>query len=235
MKAMILAAGLGSRLGELTKDIPKPLIDINGQPLMDIILKKLRQAYVTDVMANTYYLADQIIDRYKDSCFGLNFNWIKEEELSGTAGGLKKCQAFFEDCNNFYVIPGDALFNVDLENLMAFHESRCKVASILLKNVSLDQVSNFGVVIAKDDLVEDFQEKPSAKEAKSTLVSTGIYAFNKRIFDYIPENTFYDFAKDVFPVLVKEKQLCCLETQGYWNDIGTIRNYKRALAYREAQ
>ena len=101
-KAMIMAAGVGSRLEPLTLSVPKPLIPIANKPVMDILLENLKNTGITDVIANTYYLADQIIERYKNNNLGINFNYIKEDTLSGTAGGLKKCQNFLKKVNLFW-------------------------------------------------------------------------------------------------------------------------------------
>lgn len=95
LKAMVMAAGMGSRLEPLTLSVPKPLIPVMNQPLMDIILTQLSELGVKDVISNTYYLADKIIERYQKNNLGINFNYIKETALSGTAGGVKKCQDFF--------------------------------------------------------------------------------------------------------------------------------------------
>ena len=95
MKAMIMAAGVGSRLDPLTKAVPKPLVPVANRPVMDILMEKLAAIGVKDVVANTYYLAEQIIERYKNNDFGINFEYIKEETLSGTAGGLKKMPVLF--------------------------------------------------------------------------------------------------------------------------------------------
>ena len=95
LKAMIMAAGVGSRLDPLTQLVPKPLVPIANKPVMDILLEYLAKIGVRSVISNTHYLADQIIERYSNNNFGINFNYIKEDTLSGTAGGLKKCQYFF--------------------------------------------------------------------------------------------------------------------------------------------
>ena len=89
VKAMVMAAGMGSRLEPITLMLPKPLIPVMNRPLMDIILSQLKSAGIKDVISNTYYLADQIIDRYKENNLGVKFSYIKEDELSGTAGGVK--------------------------------------------------------------------------------------------------------------------------------------------------
>lgn len=230
IKAMIMAAGMGSRLEPITLLMPKPLIPVMNRPLMDINLTQLHSVGVKDVISNTYYLADQIINRYKKNNLGINFNYIKEDKLSGTAGGMKKCQHFFDDCEDFVVMSGDVLTNVDIKKAIEIHKNSGAIATIGVKEVEHEKVSNFGVVVTDENgYITEFQEKPSIEEAKSNLINTGIYIFNRRIFDYIPENTFYDFAKNVFPQLLKEEQINTFHVDGYWNDIGTISQYKQSI------
>lgn len=230
IKAMVMAAGMGSRLEPITLMIPKPLIPVMNRPLMDIILSQLKKVGVKEVISNTYYLAEQIIDRYKDNNLGVKFSHIKEEELSGTAGGVKKCQFFFDEGEDFIVMSGDILTTADIKKAVDFHKKSKAIATIGVKQIPHEQVSHFGVVVTdKDGYITEFQEKPSVDEAKSNLINTGIYIFNYKIFDYIPENTFYDFAKNVFPKLVDEKQINTFEVDEYWNDIGTISQYKQSI------
>lgn len=230
IKAMVMAAGMGSRLEPITLKMPKPLINIMNVPIMDIILTQLREAGVKDVISNTYYLAEQIINRYENNNLGINFNYIKEETLSGTAGGVKKCQHFFDEGEDFVVMSGDILTNADIKKGIDIHKKSGAVATIGVKEVSHDLVQHFGVVVTgSNGYITEFQEKPSKEEAKSNLINTGIYIFNYKIFDYIPENTFYDFAKNVFPKLLKEGQINTFNVDGYWNDIGTIEQYKQSV------
>lgn len=230
IKAMVMAAGMGSRLEPITLMLPKPLIPIMNRPIMDIILEQLHSIGVDDVISNTYYLADQIIDRYKNNDLGINFNYIKETELSGTAGGVKKCQFFFDKDKDFIVMSGDVLTTADLQKGLEIHRKTNAIATIGVKQVPFEQVSNFGVVVTDNEgFITGFQEKPSQQEAKSNLINTGIYIFNYKIFDYIPENTFYDFAKNVFPALLKDREINTFEVSEYWNDVGTISQYKQSI------
>lgn len=230
LKAMVMAAGMGSRLEPITLSMPKPLIPIMNTPLMDIILSDLRKIGVKDVISNTYYFADKIIDRYKKNNLGINFNYIKEDALSGTAGGLKKCQHFFDEGEDFIVISGDILTNADIQKGIEIHKRTKAIATIGVKEIPHEDVPNFGVVVTdKSGYIKTFQEKPSLDEAKSNMINTGIYIFNYKIFDYIPENTFYDFARDVFPKLLKEKEINTFKVDGYWSDVGTISQYKQAI------
>ncbi len=226
IKAMVMSAGVGSRLEPLTLSIPKPLVPIANKPVMDILFEKLSKIGVTDVICNTYYLADKIIERYSDYNFGINFNYIKEETLSGTAGGVKKCQSFFDKDSSFLVLSADGLSDVDLKKAIEYHKNTGAIATIGIKKIAMEDVPHFGVVVTDNNgYITEFQEKPSVEEAKSNYINTGIYIFDYKIFDYIPENTFYDFAKNVFPKLVEEHEINTFDVSGYWSDIGTINQY----------
>ena len=229
LKAMVMSAGVGSRLEPLTREIPKPLIPVANKPVMDILFENLVKIGVKDVICNTYYLADKIIERYKNNDLGINFNYIKEEELSGTAGGVKKCQHFFDENSFFLVLSADGLTNADLKKAIEIHKNSNAIATIGIKEIPHDEVSHFGVVVTdKDGFITEFQEKPSIEEAKSNFINTGIYIFDYKIFDYIPENTFYDFAKNVFPKLLEERAINTFEVTEYWSDIGTLDQYKQS-------
>ena len=227
LKAMIMSAGMGSRLEPLTLQVPKPLVTVANRPIMDILFESLLNIGIKDVICNTHYLADQIINRYKTNNIGLNFNYIKENDLSGTAGGLKKCQFFFDKGEDFLVLSADGLTNADILKGIDIHNKSGAIATIGIKQVRHEEVSNFGVVVTdKNGFITEFQEKPSVDEAKNNFINTGIYIFNYKIFDYIPENTFYDFAKNVFPKLLLDKQINTFVIKDYWSDIGTLTQYR---------
>ena len=227
LKAMIMAAGVGSRLDPLTQYIPKPLVPIANKPVMDILFEKLYSIGVKDIISNTYYLSDKIIDRYQENNLGINFNYIKEDSLSGTAGGLKKCQFFFKEGETFLVLSADGLSNADLEKGIEIHKKSNAIATIGIKQIPIEEVSHFGVVVTDDEgFITEFQEKPSVEAAKSNFINTGIYIFDYKIFEYIPENTFCDFAKNVFPQLLAKRAINTFNISEYWSDIGTLEQYK---------
>lgn len=228
-KAMVMSAGVGSRLEPLTKIVPKPLVPIANKPVMDILFEKLYAVGIKDVICNTYYLADKIIERYTNNNIGINFNYIQEKTLSGTAGGVKKCQHFFKDGETFLVLSADGLTNADIEKGITIHKKSNAIATIGIKQIDKSQVPHFGVVVTdKEGFITEFQEKPSIEEAKSNFINTGIYIFDYKIFEYIPENTFYDFAKNVFPKLLAEHAINTFEVTEYWSDIGTLEQYKQS-------
>jgi len=226
---MIMAAGAGTRLMPLTANIPKPMIPVINTPIIELILRHLQKFGINEVVANTHYCAESIHNAFGGkNHLGINFTYVYEEALSGTAGGVKKCESFFEKGETFIVVSGDALTNVNIEELYKKHKASDALASMALKEVPWEEVHNFGVVIVdeKSNIIE-FQEKPEQKDAKSNLVNTGIYIFETEIFDYIPENSFYDFAKNVFPAIMSDKKVFCgFKIDDYWNDIGTLSQYK---------
>lgn len=228
---MIMAAGVGSRLDPLTKNVPKPLIPIANKPLMDFIMEKLEECGIKEVIANTYCLAEQIQKRYtENNPTNIKFSYIQEETLSGTAGGVKKCEFFFKDEENFLVMSGDGLTDINFDELFESHESSGAVATMALTYVPHSKTCNFGVVVVDGDgFVSEFQEKPPVEKAKSNLINTGIYVFRSDIFKLIPQGCFYDFAKNVFPsMLEKNIPINTYVIDGYWSDIGTISQYRQS-------
>ena len=145
----------------------------------------------------------------------------------GTAGGVKRQGSNFDE--TFIVVSGDALTDVNLRELVAFHKEKEALATIALRRVY--DTSEFGVVeVDEEGNILGFQEKPDPKEAISTLANTGIYVLEPRALEYIPEKTFFDFARDVFPKFLQSgERFVGYQGDFYWSDIGTLQ------AYREAQ
>lgn len=236
-KAMVMAAGVGSRLDPLTQNIPKPLVPVLNKPVMDILLMKLKKFGVESVIANTHYLAEKIQERYSEnSPVDIECTFLQEDELSGTAGGVKKCEFFFEDVEDFIVVSADGLHDADLEKIVKSHKESGCIATMAIVAVEHEEVYKYGVVVpSKEFTVTEFQEKPPLEEAKSNYINTGIYVFNKKIFDFIPQGEKYDFAKNVFPSLLEAgEKINVYRIYSYWSDIGTIDQYiqsnKDALA-----
>lgn len=228
MKAMILAGGMSTRLYPLTREVPKPLVPVAGEPITAHVLRWLKSFGYDEIAINVHYLADAIKTRFGDgSAFGVTLHYLDEHELMGSAGALKQLESFFTE--PFVVIGCDDLTDANLEALVAFHKKRGALATIGL--VEADQVDQYGVVVTADDgRITEFQEKPPAGTEKSKLVNTGIYAFDPGIFAYIPAGQFYDFGKGVFPALRDASaDFFGFRLNGaYWCDIGTPTEYQRA-------
>ncbi|MBM3710209.1 MAG: nucleotidyltransferase, partial [Actinobacteria bacterium] len=226
-KAMVLAAGLGTRLRPLTDLISKPMAPIVNKPVMEHIIELLVKHNFKDVVCNLHWYPEAIKDYFGDgSRWGLSISYSYEEFLMGTAGGVKNVEGFFEG-KTFLIISGDALTDIDLTEIFNYHKRRGGIATLVLTEV--DDPSQYGVVILdKEDKITGFQEKPLAGEEKSNLANSGIYVFESDIFNYIPEKTFYDFGKNVFPdLLLKQIHYYGIKHNQYWNDVGGLEEYQR--------
>jgi len=227
LKAMIMAAGLGTRLAPLTDRTAKPMAPIVDRPAMEHILRLLARHGVTEVFVNLHHHAAAIRDCFGDGAvYGLGITYNLEEKLMGTAGGV----GGFRDklaSDTFVVVSGDALTDADLSSLVSRHRARGSLATVAVKPV--DDPSHYGVVVHDaDDHIVMFQEKPPRDEALSDLCNCGIYAFEPGIFDYVPPGEFVDWAKDVFPRLLAERERFHIwRLESYWNDIGSIAEYRR--------
>jgi mannose-1-phosphate guanylyltransferase len=228
MKAMVLAAGKGTRLFPLTGEQPKPLAPVVNVSIIEHIFRLLANHGISEVYVNVHYLADALLKTYGEETQidGVTVRLSREEELMGTAGGVKRLSENFD--GTFVVIMGDALTDANLSEIVAFHKKKGASATIALKRVY--NTSEYGVVeIDGEGDILAFQEKPKPEEALSTLANTGIYVFEPRVLEYIPENTFFDFANDVFPKLLEAgEKFVGYEGDFYWSDIGTIEAYRQA-------
>jgi mannose-1-phosphate guanylyltransferase len=221
MKAMVLAAGLGTRLRPLTYEITKPMVPVLDRPVMAHIVDLLDRHGFERVIANLHYFPDSIREY-----FGERLTYRYEPELLGTAGGVRACAEFFGD-DSFLVISGDALTDIDLGALAARHRQSGGVATLAVKQVP--DTREYGVVLHdRAGRITGFQEKPRPDEALSDLGNCGIYVFTPEIFDYFPNRPFADWAQDVFPALLEsDVPFHIHEVHEYWNDVGSLAELRQ--------
>ncbi|MEH2089506.1 NDP-sugar synthase [Nostoc sp.] len=243
MKAMILAAGKGTRVRPITYTIPKPMIPILQKPVMEFLLELLRQHGFDQIMVNVSHLAEEIENYFRDGQrFGVQIAYSFEGKINdegklegeaiGSAGGMRRIQdfsPFFDD--TFVVLCGDALIDLDLTAAVKWHKSKGAIATIITKSVPKEEVSSYGVVVTDEDgRVKAFQEKPSTEEALSTNINTGIYIFEPEVFNYIPSDVEYDIGSQLFPKLVEIKApFYAIPMDFEWVDIGKVPDYWRAI------
>lgn len=226
-KAMVLAAGLGTRLRPLTDLISKPMTPIVNKPVMEHIIELLVEHGFDEVVCNLHWYPEAIKDYFGDgSKYNIKITYSYEPELLGTAGGVKKVEAFFEG-QTFLILSGDALTDIDLTELMNFHREKGGICTLALTEV--DDPSQYGVVITDDESrITGFQEKPLMGEAKSSLANSGIYVFEPDIFSHIPYGSFYDFGRDLYPKLLKAGiAYYGYKHDRYWNDVGSLDQYQQ--------
>ena len=241
MKAMILAAGKGTRVRPLTQVLPKPMIPVLGKPVMEYLVEELARHGFNQIMVNTSHLATGIENYFSDGRrWGVEIGYSFEGEIRegevvaqpiGSAGGIKRIQrfgGFFDD--TFLVVCGDALIDIDLTTAVRKHWQSGAVASLVTARVEPEQVSNYGVVGSDDNgRITMFQEKPSMAEACSNLVNTGIYIFEPEVIDLIPEDEPYDIGSQLFPAILKAGlQFNAIDLPFTWVDIGRLSDYWEA-------
>src|SRR5262245_43157598 len=233
MRAIVLAAGLGTRLRPITYAIPKPMVPVLNRPVMEHIVRLLARHGFSEAIANLHWFPEPIEGHFGDgAAFGIELSYSREEALLGTSGGVRNAAGFLGD--SFLVISGDALTDLDLAAMRAFHESHDGIATLATKRVA--DTSQFGVAITgADGRIQGFQEKPEPAEALSDLANCGIYMFRSEIFDFFPApgtskaagpgdpEGFADWAMDVFPRLLEgDVPFYSHEIDAYWNDIGNL-------------
>ncbi len=242
MKAMILAAGKGTRVRPITYTMPKPMMPILQKPVMEFLLELLRQHGFDQIMVNVSHLAEEIESYFRDGQrFGVQIAYSFEGrivdgtlvgEAIGSAGGMRRIQdflPFFDD--TFVVLCGDALIDLDLTAAVKWHKSKGSIATIIMKSVPLEEVSSYGVVVTDDDgRIKAFQEKPNVEDALSTNINTGIYIFEPQVLDYIPSGVEYDIGSQLFPKLVEiGAPFYAIPMDFEWVDIGKVPDYWRAI------
>jgi mannose-1-phosphate guanylyltransferase len=243
MKAMILAAGKGTRVQPITYTIPKPLIPILHKPVMEFLVDLLKQHDFTEIMVNVSHLAKEIESYFHDGQrFGVQIaysfegtireNGELEGQAMGSAGGMRRIQdfyPFFDD--TFVVLCGDALIDLDLTAAVKWHREKGSLATIVTKSVPRSEVSSYGVVVTDEDgKVKAFQEKPTIEEALSTNINTGIYIFEPEVLNYIPSGQEYDIGGDLFPKLVEMgAPFYAIPMDFQWVDIGKVPDYWQAI------
>lgn len=242
MKAMILAAGKGTRVRPITYTIPKPMIPILQKPVMEFLLELLKEHGFKEVMVNVSHLAQEIESYFRDGQrFGVEVAYSFEGRIEdgqligealGSAGGMKRIQdfsPFFDD--TFVVLCGDALIDLDLTEAVRWHKEKGALATIVMKTVPREEVSSYGVVVTDaEGRIQAFQEKPRVEDALSTTINTGIYIFEPQILDYIPSGQEYDIGGDLFPRLVATgAPFYGISMDFQWIDIGKVPDYWQAI------
>ncbi|MBN3040114.1 MAG: nucleotidyltransferase family protein [Candidatus Omnitrophica bacterium] len=220
MQAVILAGGKGTRLRPYTMYIPKPLLPVNEYPILDIILRQLKHYRVSEVVISTGHLAE-LIQAYcgRGKRWGLKIRYVKEEKALGTAGAIKNIKGL-ED--NFIVMNGDILTDLDYRHLFDFHLKN--KAAMTLATIKRVEASDFGVLnFDKQFKLTGLVEKPKRYE----YISIGINVLSKKCRKYIAKDESLGIP-DLVSRMQKKEDIFCCETDAYWLDIGKVGDYKVA-------
>jgi NDP-sugar pyrophosphorylase family protein len=228
MKALLLAAGEGTRLRPLTLDRPKPMLPVGGRPILEHLIAHLRQHGVTDIAINLHYKPQVIVDHFGDGRdFGVNITYSPEEHLLGSAGAAKALGWFLND-DPFLVFYGDVLTDVDLTGLMALHRSTGAAATLTLHRV--DDPWRCGIVqLDARNWITQFVEKPPAGMDYGNLANSGVYLVEPTVLSWVPRGCAYDFGRELFPALIRiGAPLRGHAPDSYVLDIGSPERYRQA-------
>jgi mannose-1-phosphate guanylyltransferase/phosphomannomutase len=227
MKAVVMAGGEGTRLRPLTSNQPKPMVSIVGKPCMEHIIDLLRRHGFDDVVVTLAFMPQSIRGYFGDGdSHGVQIRYSVEESPAGTAGSVKLAEEALDE--TFLVISGDALCDINLGKLIEFHREKGAAVTIGLKSV--DNPLEFGIVVTDEEgRIERFLEKPSWSQVFTDTINTGIYVVEPEVLKHVPADRPYDWSKELFPLLLDMRRpLYGFVCDGYWQDIGSLDQYRQA-------
>lgn len=220
-----MAGGEGTRLRPLSLGRPKPMTPLLGRPVMEHIINLLKKNRITDICVTLCYKPQIIMDYFgSGDRLGVQLTWFLEEEPLGTAGSVKNCMSHLGQ-EDFLVISGDCVCDLDLLQLIQFHQEHNAVATLgLYRHKS---PLEYGLVVTDEQgRVERFVEKPGWGQVVTDQINTGIYVLSPAAMERTPQGESFDFGKDLFPTLLQQRApLYGLSLEGYWCDMGDCKAY----------
>jgi NDP-sugar pyrophosphorylase family protein len=208
MRAMVLCAGYGTRLGDLTREVPKPMLLLQGRPILAYILGHLRSHGFNQVAINLHFQPQAIPGHFGDgTAMNLSLTYVREEQLLGTAGGVKNMEAFLRQGDSFLVQYGDVITNHDFTAMLSFHRQRQALATLLLHQRAS---SNSVVTLDAQGRIVGFLERPTEEARRgvqSNWVNSGVCILRPEVLEHIPANTPCDLPRDIFPKLIETGRL----------------------------
>lgn len=220
-KVVLMAGGLGTRLGELTKTTPKPMLHVGNKPILQTIIENFAKYGYTNIVISVNYLSHVIENYFGDgSAFGVSIEYIHEKERLGTAGALSLMRDLLKE--PFFVMNGDLLTNVNFEHLHDFHLVQKAVGTMGVREYDF-QVP-YGVVNIEEGKVKSIIEKPVHK----FFVSAGIYMLAPEVLSLIPTGEFFDMPSLFEKIIDKKDKALSFPIHEYWLDIGRVNDYERA-------
>lgn len=229
MKAVILAGGKGTRLGNLTREIPKPMLPLLGKPLLEYHVELLRDYGITEIWILVNYLKDSIMQHFGNgAAWNVSIQYYEEKEPLGTTGGIKAIESHLTE--DFLVLYGDVLVNMDLHRLIQFHQAQKADATLVLHPNDHPYDSDL-VELNQQKRITAFHPKPHPQdEYFRNLVNAGLYVLSPKILNTLPSGIAHDFGRDIFPSIVATHYLAGYNTTEYLKDMGTPERLKKVEA-----
>ena len=215
MKVVILAGGFGTRLSEYTKSIPKPMIDINGKPMIYYILKFYAKHGFKDFFIALGYKGQVIKNFFKKNSYGWNINLIETGKKTMTGGRLKRLAKHLRN-ETFMMTYGDGLSNVNLKKLLKFHKKNKKLVTL----TAVRPPARFGALKFKGHLVRYFKEKSKVDEG---WINGGFFVIEPKFLNFIKKDDTY-LEKEPLELASKKKQLAAYRHEGFWQCVDTKRD-----------
>mgnify|MGYP001601967887 FL=1 len=223
-QAFILAGGKGERLRPLTDDAPKPMILVQGKPILQYGIERLVSFGVKKIILGVSYKAEKIKEFFGDGKnFGAEIFYSMENGFLGTGGALKHAEALLK--GKFIMLNGDTLMDVDFKKLDELHEKKKALGTIAL--VSVKDVSSYGVARLDGEKIAEFVEKPLSENAPSNFVNAGAYILEKKAIEILPEG-FNLIEKTLFPILAASGKLYGFRHTGQWFPTDDMQRLARA-------
>ncbi len=220
-KVVLMVGGLGTRLNQLTKDTPKPMLKVGNKPILHTIIDNFQEYGYSNFILCVNYKSHLIKDYFGNGeDFGVNIEYIEEKERLGTAGAL----GLIKDLPNepFFVMNGDLLTKINFDHLHTYHIKNNSIATMCVRDY--EYTIPYGVVNIEDSQIKNIEEKPK----QTFFVNAGIYMLNSEVFKYIPENKYLDMTT-LFEILIENKfDVFSFPIREYWLDIGRIEEYEKA-------
>jgi len=226
-KAMILAAGFGTRLQPLTSNKPKAFVKVNGVPMIENVIKKLAASGIKEIVVNAHHFASQLEKYFSDNDFGVRIHLICEKEILGTGGGIKNASAFLKDTPSFVVHNVDVLCDLDVQTMYCFHLDNSAFATLAIQDrrtsrpLLIDGQSN---IIGRKSKDNYFRYRKPAGEEKTTSF-LGIHIISSAIFQHFTEQGFFDIFTSYFHLISEGRKIIGYDIgEKKWSDLGTIGN-----------
>jgi dTDP-glucose pyrophosphorylase len=219
--AIIMAGGLGSRLGTLTQNTPKPLLPVGGKPVIARIAEQLKNHGIEEIYISINYKGSQIKKWFEENPInGAQISYLEEKEFLGTAGALSLLPN--KPSNPFIVINGDIISPVNFGSLLEFHQQSHKSMTLCTREFNF-QVP-YGVLKLNGSQLISIEEKPS----QNIFINAGIYVINPELLKYIPEKNRFDMPELINIAIKEGNEIACYPVSDYWLDIGTPQDYIKA-------
>lgn len=217
---VIMAGGLGTRLKDLTKEIPKPMLKVGQDPMLYHIINNFKQYGYNKILLSVNYKAEIIENYFQDGfAYGVKINYIKENKRLGTAGGIKLAENYIQ--KPFFVINGDIFTNLNVDNMMKFHIDNGFDITVGTRKHSF-QIP-YGVIEAEDNNIKEIIEKPVI----NYLINGGVYCLSPDLIKYIPDDEYFEITDLINICIEKGKKVGSFEIEDYWLDIGKLEDYNR--------